>query len=194
MKKAWICFLAAVMVISLTACGKSPQEKAADAINDLKDQVSAAVDDLRDNAGSGISSAAAEAEARMSSAVEDAKDRMSEALEGNAGKTDEPATEQTAATETAPQNDSGDIRPDVREAIDSYEAFVDEYCEFMKDYDVTDYSKLSDYMDLVQKQLEMNKQFEELSKKDLNQAEILYYSEVAARCSKKILDVTNKQN
>ena len=194
MKKAWICFLAAVMVISLTACGKSPQEKAADAINDLKDQVSAAVDDLRDNAGSSISSAAAEAEARMSSAVEDAKDRMSEALEGNAGKTDEPATEQTAATETAPQNDSGDIRPDVREAIDSYEAFVDEYCEFMKDYDVTDYSKLSDYMDLVQKQLEMNKQFEELSKKDLNQAEILYYSEVAARCSKKILDVANKQN
>ena len=194
MKKAWICFLASVMVISLTACGKSPQEKAADAINDLKDQVSAAVDDLRDNAGSSISSAAAEAEARMSSAVEDAKDRMSEALEGNAGKTDEPATEQTAATETAPQNDSGDIRPDIREAIDSYEAFVDEYCEFMKDYDVTDYSKLSDYMDLVQKQLEMNKQFEELSKKDLNQAEILYYSEVAARCSKKILDVTNKQN
>ena len=86
------------------------------------------------------------------------------------------------------------IRDDVKKAIDSYEAFVDEYCAFMKTYDASNLSSMNAYLALVQKELEMLKEFEAIKEKDLTTAETLYYAEVELRCSKKMLDAVNSRN
>ena len=84
------------------------------------------------------------------------------------------------------------IRDDVKEAIDTYEAFVDEYCEFMKSYDPSNLKSLSKYTDLMTKEIEMAKEFEDIEDKDLTDAEALYYSQVSVRCSGKMLEAASK--
>ena len=53
-----------------------------------------------------------------------------------------------------------------KEALDGYEAFVDEYCEFVETYSNTDaedlVSMMSDYNDMIQKELEWAQKLEVL--------------------------------
>ncbi len=90
--------------------------------------------------------------------------------------------------------DSGEIRSDIKEAIDSYEAFVDEYCEFMASYDSSDVTQLAKYTSLVTKELEMTNKFKAIEDQDLNDAEESYYIEVQLRCDQKLIDVAGKMN
>ena len=99
------------------------------------------------------------------------------------------APEQSAAEETKEDQSSDLIRPEIKEAIDAYEVFIDEYCAFMKDYDATDISKLAEMSQLLTKEAEMAEKFEAIREKDLNDAEMLYYSEVSVRCSQKMLEI-----
>ena len=111
-----------------------------------------------------------------------------------------PTEKPTEAPTQAPKNDQNTngnsqqavdqslIRDNIKEAIDSYEAFVDEYCDFMSHYDSSDLSMLGRYMELMEKELEMSKKFEALDDEELTDAEALYYSEVSLRCSKKLAD------
>ena len=87
-----------------------------------------------------------------------------------------------------------EIRPDIKEAIDSYEAFIDEYCAFMEDYNMTDLSQLAKYGTLLSKELEMSEKFNAIQDEDLTSAESIYYSEVILRCAQKMLSVANKIN
>ena len=87
--------------------------------------------------------------------------------------------------------DNNTIRPEIKEAIDSYEEFVDEFCAFMERYDANDFSILSEYLELVGKEAEMVKQFEKIGENDLTTAELMYYNEVSLRCSQKLLAVAN---
>lgn len=97
----------------------------------------------------------------------------------------------TEQTTTVQENILGDIiRPEIKEAIDSYEAFVDEYVKFMKKYNNSgdSLSMLGDYLDYTEKSLKMSKEFEEIADKELTDAEALYYSDVLLRCSQKMLE------
>ena len=109
-------------------------------------------------------------------------------------KADEETSE--AQSEVTEKSDvAGDlIRDDIKEAIDSYETFVDEYCEFMKKYDSSDPSMLVEYTKLVAKEVDMSKKFEEIKDKDLTDAEALYYAEVELRCSDKLLKTASQLN
>ena len=81
------------------------------------------------------------------------------------------------------------IRPEVKEAIDAYETFVDEYCEFMKKYsesDGTDLSILTDYFTFMSK-LENYSAKMDAMEDDLTDAEYRYYIEVLNRCNEKML-------
>ena len=81
------------------------------------------------------------------------------------------------------------IRPEVKEAIDAYEAFVDEYCEFMKKYselDGTDLSILSDYFTFMSKLEDYTSKMDDMED-DLTDAEYWYYIEVLNRCNEKML-------
>ena len=79
------------------------------------------------------------------------------------------------------------IRDDIKEAIDSYEEFIDEYCEFMENYDSSDYTQITEYAELIAKELEATQKFEAIEDEELTDAEAVYYAEVSLRCSEKLL-------
>ena len=112
------------------------------------------------------------------------------------GKTTEEVTE--APTEAPSQGDGNSgvddnvIRDDIKAAIDSYEAFIDEYCAFLENYDSSDTGMLMQYLDMVNKELEMSEQFDALENQQLTTAEDLYYSEVSLRCAQKLLSAMSK--
>ena len=97
------------------------------------------------------------------------------------------SAEPAPAPEPEPQKVSDDaIRPDVKEAIDSYEAFIDRYCEFMSRSDYGDLNWLSDYAKWMEEYSKSEKNFNSLQDKDLTTAEYNYYLEVLMRCNNKL--------
>lgn len=87
------------------------------------------------------------------------------------------------------------MRPEFKEAMDTYEAFFDEYIAFMKKYaesDGTDLTLLSDYADYMSKYAETMEAFEAWENKELNTAETAYYVEVQTRISQKLLQVAEQ--
>ena len=84
------------------------------------------------------------------------------------------------------------IRPEVKEAIDAYESFIDKYCEFMEKYAKSggsDFSLIADYLKFMQQLSEYGEKMDNLED-DLTDAEFLYYLEVYNRCNEKIIKST----
>ena len=87
------------------------------------------------------------------------------------------------------------MHPEFKEAMDTYEAFFDEYIAFMKKYaesDGTDLTLLADYADYMSQYTETMEAFEAWENKDLNTAETAYYIEVQTRISQKLLEVAEQ--
>lgn len=110
-------------------------------------------------------------------------------------ETTQPAEEDTtqAQSTTAAENNSGDIDPDFKAAMDSYEEFMNEYVEFMKKYNESggsDPSILADYADYMKKYAQFAEDFEKWGNEDLNAAETAYYIDVQARVSQKLLEIS----
>lgn len=84
------------------------------------------------------------------------------------------------------------LRPEFKEAMDSYEAFYTEYCDLLKKYisNPSDLSILSKYMSLMGKLSDMDEKFEAWESEDLNSEELKYYMDVNNRVMKMLLDVT----
>ena len=139
------------------------------------------------------------------------KEKTSSATEssivGESSETEVPTEEQTEAetnaVETQAENsveESGsqqntaedEIRPDIKEAIDKYESFMNQYCDFMKSYDATDMSMLSEYSELMTEYAEMSASFNAIENEDLTTAELAYYMEVQSRVSQALLEVSNQ--
>jgi len=81
------------------------------------------------------------------------------------------------------------IRPEIKEAIDAYESFIDEYCDFMVKYSEsngTDLVIVADYVKFMGKLEEYERKMDALEE-DLTDAEYWYYYEVIMRCNDKIL-------
>ena len=114
--------------------------------------------------------------------------------------TEKPTEQATQAPATKAPETTGDsksgvssttIREEIKEAIDSYETFVDEYCEFMKNYDSSDMSLLSEYLELLSKEAEMAEKFAAIEDQDLTEAEQAYYLEVSLRCTQKLQEAAS---
>ena len=104
----------------------------------------------------------------------------------------EPEPAPTPPAEPEPQKASDDtIRPEVKEAIDSYEQFIDRYCEFMAREDYGDMKWLSDYAKWLEDYSKMQKKFDAINDGDLTTAENNYYTEVMLRCSSKLLQTAS---
>ena len=86
-------------------------------------------------------------------------------------------------------NSQPNMRSEIKKTIDNYESFVDEYCDFMKNYDPTDTKTLSKLSELLEKEEELTEDFEALLDKDLTKEELDYYEKVALRCEQKMMDV-----
>ena len=83
------------------------------------------------------------------------------------------------------------IRPELKEFLDSYEACIDEYCNFMKNYDASNVTMLAEYMSLLKKYTDFAAKAEKLDQTDMNSAELKYYTDVMFRVSQKMLDIPN---
>lgn len=100
----------------------------------------------------------------------------------------EPVEEEPEEQESAP---ASGMRPEFKEAMDSYEAFYDEYIEFMKTYqdNPSDLKLLAQYADMVKQEAEMTRKFEAWDEDDMTDEELEYYLDVNLRIEKKLLDV-----
>lgn len=85
------------------------------------------------------------------------------------------------------------MRPEFKETMDSYEAFMNEYCDFMKKYaesDGTDIGLLADYTDYMSKYADVVEDFETWDSEEMNTAETAYYLDIQTRIYKKLLEVS----
>ena len=101
--------------------------------------------------------------------------------------TAEPAPEpQTAAAEN-------EIRPEVKEFLDAYEACMDEYVDFMQKYLNADptsmVSMMGDYYSILARHTEFAEKIDAFDESELTNAELAYYLEVTNRVSQKLLRV-----
>ena len=100
------------------------------------------------------------------------------------------AESSTSSASTAPLQ-SG-ISPEFQQAMDSYEAFINEYCEFMKKYsesDQTSVQMLSDYANYISKYSDFVNDFDAWNDKDMTTEESAYYLDVQTRVAKKMLEI-----
>ena len=87
--------------------------------------------------------------------------------------------------------DESKISPELKEAMDSYEAFIDEYIAFMNEYANSNdtSSMLIDYLVYLEKFSETMEKLDAIDESELTAAEAFYYSEVMSRISQKLLSV-----
>lgn len=98
--------------------------------------------------------------------------------------------EQESSSEDNSNNVDG-MRPAFKEAMDSYEAFFDEYCEFMNNYMESDdvLGMLNDYTEYMTQYAETMEKMSAMEQGEMSDAELKYYLEVTERINKKLLGV-----
>ena len=86
------------------------------------------------------------------------------------------------------------IRPEFKEALDSYEAFFDKYIAFMTSYNAGGGSvnKLSEYTEFMTQYADTMQKMGNLQSEDLTDEELAYYLEVTTRISTKLLSVSGQ--
>lgn len=122
--------------------------------------------------------------------VDDPEDDSSDNTTSSEQQTTDQTTEQTPennATSTAP---ASGVRPEIKEAIDSYEAFFNEYVDFMNKYNNTDdvSSLMSDYASYMSRYTDVMSKLDALET-ELNADELAYYSAAMARINEKIATI-----
>ncbi len=132
---------------------------------------------------------ATEAHTAVTRAVpkESTESKTTEAVRVREATTAEKEQEMEATASSDTILDQSIIRPEIKEAIDSYEEFVDSYCAFMESYDANDASQLAAYLALLQDEIEMTERFDAMEDEELTDAELDYYAAVSLRCSQKML-------
>ena len=110
------------------------------------------------------------------------------------GKIDEHTTntipvppENTTSTEPDKTKDKDYISPELKEFLQSYEAFMDEYCEFMEHYDSANATQLLEYASLMQKYSDFAKKADEYDESTMTDAETIYYVETLNRINVKLM-------
>ena len=112
-----------------------------------------------------------------------------------AAPTAEPEAEPTAEPTPEPQTAAAEneIRPEVKEFLDAYEACMDEYVDFMRKYMNADaasmVSMMGDYYSILSRYTEFAEKIDAYDENDLTNAELAYYLEVTSRVSQKLLTV-----
>ena len=105
--------------------------------------------------------------------------------------TAEPTEEATPEPQTAAAEN--EIRPEVKEFLDAYEACMDEYVDFMQKYLNADptsmVSMMGDYYSILARYTEFAEKIDAFDESELTNAELAYYLEVTNRVSQKLLRV-----
>ena len=128
--------------------------------------------------------------------------RKPEPTAASAISTPKPTTKPTATPTEAPAETEAaeapalaetDIRPEVKEFLDAYEACMDEYVDFMQKYMNADPSSMAsmmgDYYRILTRYTEFAEKIDAFDESELTNAELAYYLEVTNRVSQKLLRV-----
>ena len=101
--------------------------------------------------------------------------------------TSKKAVEASEANDTA----SDQVDPDFKKMMDSYEAFFDEYVEFMQKYENSGdvLSMMDDYSDYLTKYADYMEKLYAVDTNNLSVADAAYYTEVSARIVKKLAEI-----
>ncbi len=112
----------------------------------------------------------------------DESDTADKAVEATPEPTPEP-------TEEPEETVSEGIRTEVKEAVDSYEELMNEYCDFMQKYseNPNDMSILTEYATYMTKYDEAMDKIDALDDMDMNNAELSYYLAATARIEQRLL-------
>lgn len=123
--------------------------------------------------------------------VETSKPAQTIATEPQMAETEATQTDAPVTEETVPTNDSGDIDPEFKAAMDAYESFYVEYCDLLKKYmaNPTDLSLLTKYADMMSRAEQMNQAFEAWNEDEMNNEELKYYLDVNNRVMKMLVDI-----
>ena len=83
------------------------------------------------------------------------------------------------------------IRPEIKEAIDSYEAFFNEYVTFMNEFSNSEdtFSMMNEYAKFMKQYAETMSKMEAMENEDLNDAEAIYLLEATNRINAKLLEI-----
>lgn len=84
------------------------------------------------------------------------------------------------------------IRPEFKEMLDSYEAFFDEYIEFMELYEQNpgDLTLLTKYMEYMTQYADVMEKLSAVEDEEMSDAELLYYIEVNNRITRKLAEAS----
>lgn len=128
--------------------------------------------------------------------IEQSQDNESASVDTNQDNVAADTNEENSTSNETTNNESSGLvdgmRPEFKEAMDSYEAFYDEYCDFMKKYKAnpTDMTLLGEYTNMVSKLADMDAKFNAWDESTMNAAELKYYAEVNNRVAQKLLEVS----
>lgn len=83
------------------------------------------------------------------------------------------------------------MRPEFKEAMDSYEEFYNSYYDLLKKYEnnPADLTLLTEYMNMLEKAEKMEESLEAWDEDEMNDAELAYYLDVTNRILKKAADI-----
>lgn len=92
-------------------------------------------------------------------------------------------------------SDAGDnagagVTLETKEFLDSYEAFMNEYCDFMESYDGSDLSAMTKYLSMMQKYAEFAEKADAMDEADMTDEDYKYYIDVISRIEKRLIDVS----
>lgn len=122
------------------------------------------------------------------------EEKQKENTEENKKENNKSENKTEKVEETEDKDDLVDgMRPEFKEAMDSYEEFMSDYCDFMEEYaesDGTDLSLLEDYADYMSEYSDVMEDFENWDGEEMNTAETEYYIEVQTRINNKLLEVS----
>lgn len=112
-------------------------------------------------------------------------------VETNSSDDDANTTPEPEKSDSSSELDANGLRPEFKEAMDSYEAFMDEYVEFMKAYEQnpSDLTLLAKYADYMVKYSDLCDDFDKWDDEEMNDAETSYYIAVQSRVTQKLLEV-----
>lgn len=108
--------------------------------------------------------------------------------------TEEEAEKNEAAKDSDREMTSSEVDPEFKAAMDSYEAFFNEYCEFMKSYNESSdpVSLAGDYADYMKQYADTMEKISQIDENTLSQADALYYTEVVERITQKVAEVSTE--
>ncbi len=104
--------------------------------------------------------------------------------------TESPTAKPTATPTAKPAVDAQGVTIEFKEVMEGYEAFFDEYIDFMNKYEESnnDIAMLADYLSIMNRYAKTMKELEDIGDQELSEADAWYYLQVSNRINKKMLE------